>query len=587
MVLQNPYLSLLRTSWHYARHERGRFLLIYGMLTVSNLLLALEPVLWGWFINAVQQESLAVLRVAWVYALAYLSLHLLSKVLNGPARVMERDLAYRIGRHYLQEVLNRTLLLPLKWHQDHHSGATINRIRKAYDSLRYFYERGSAYLQSLIRFAFSLVAMIYFSPLFGSIAVMLGVLTIGLIRRFDRPTIAAMRQVQEREHTMTATLLDSLANITTVVTLRLEKRMESAVLNRVTAIFPVFHRYISINEWKWLVVGINIALIYVIIFLGYIYQNWTPGETFLLGGLVTLMGYVGNFNSVFNNIAWQYNEVVRYNTEVETAHIISEAFEQLGVSEKRTPLPKGWRSVEVRNLQFRYDGASGTPESAGLKDIHLRFARGQKVALVGESGSGKSTLLALLRGLYTAGPETTIKLESHFPGTPAMLAGAATLIPQEPEIFENTIEFNITLGLPFAADVVEKVCHVAHFSSVVAQLPNGLQSHIQEKGVNLSGGQKQRLALARGLLAARDSAIVLLDEPTSSVDPRTEQLIYEKIFAEFSDKAIIAALHRLHLLRHFDYIYVLDRGRIVEEGTLESLLREGMLFKELWRHQQE
>jgi ATP-binding cassette subfamily B protein len=106
-----------------------------------------------------------------------------------------------------------------------------------------------------------------------------------------------------------------------------------------------------------------------------------------------------------------------------------------------------------------------------------------------------------------------------------------------------------------------------------------------EKGVNLSGGQKQRLALARGILAAKSSDIILLDEPTSSVDPKTELQIYQKMFVEYKNKAVISSLHRLYLLKYFDYVYVLSNGRIADEGTFEDLKRKSPVFRELWKHQ--
>jgi ABC-type multidrug transport system fused ATPase/permease subunit len=113
-----------------------------------------------------------------------------------------------------------------------------------------------------------------------------------------------------------------------------------------------------------------------------------------------------------------------------------------------------------------------------------------------------------------------------------------------------------------------------------------MESHIKEKGVNLSGGQKQRLALARGILAAQQSEIVLMDEPTSSVDPKTELLIYQQLFKEFGEKVIISSLHRLHLLPFFDHIYVLDNGRIVAEGNFHDLRKNSGHFQALWRHQE-
>jgi ATP-binding cassette, subfamily B, bacterial len=199
--------------------------------------------------------------------------------------------------------------------------------------------------------------------------------------------------------------------------------------------------------------------------------------------------------------------------------------------------------------------------------------------------------LALLRGLYQPEPGYGIDIGKPTNSTDPQimldrLNEAVTLFPQEPEIFENTIAYNITLGLPFSDEEIMQVCEAAHFTEVIRDLPQGLQSDIREKGVNLSGGQKQRLALARGILAARDSSVVLLDEPTSSVDPRTEGIIYDGMFTAFADKAIISSVHRLHLLPRFDYIYVLHQGRITAEGSFQHLHTHSPVFLELWRHQE-
>jgi ATP-binding cassette subfamily B protein len=116
---------------------------------------------------------------------------------------------------------------------------------------------------------------------------------------------------------------------------------------------------------------------------------------------------------------------------------------------------------------------------------------------------------------------------------------------------------------------------------VVERLPRGLESHIKEKGVNLSGGEKQRLAIARGLIASRDKEIVMMDEPTSSVDSKNELEIYRNIFRKFRDKTIISSVHRLHMLKLFDKIYVFDNGRIVASGTFERLKQKSPEFREL------
>lgn len=584
--MTNPYLSLLATAWRYARHERGRYILIYAMFAGANIVFAAYPVIYGWLVDRIQQGGAAanVLRDASIYAGVYFVLKFLEWCLHGPARLMERQLAFNLSRNFLEEKFHQTVHLPVTWHQDHHSGATINRVRKAYEALREFFEGGFMYIHALSKFFFSMAGMIYFSPLFGMIGLVLGAVTIWVILRFDKPLIKTQEELNEREHKISATLFDSLSNIVTVITLRLEKRMEAALLDRVDDMSAPFRGYTRVNELKWFCADMIVVATYSIITAGYVYQTWEPGKVFAVGGLVTLLGYINQFNSVFHDVAWQYNQIVRYNTDVETAREIGHAYREHHRAEAQHELPGGWCALTISGLRFShrdtYDGGHA-PQS--LHGISLRLERGKRVALVGESGCGKTTLLALIRGLYAPEPGCELRVDGEIAEW-AELNEAATLLPQEPEIFENTIRYNITLGLPLSEDELNHAVRAAHFEEVVAQLPKGLESSIQEKGVNLSGGQRQRLALARGLLAARGAGVVLLDEPTSSVDPKTELRIYEKLFRSFEDKAVVSALHRLHLLRHFDWVYVMKQGRIVEEGTFADLRERGGEFAELWRH---
>jgi len=585
--MANPYISLLRTAWRYARRERKKYVLVYAMFIAANLVYSVNPILFGWFIGKVQQDSGHVLHYALIYVGSYIGLKFGQWCFHGPARIMERTLAFHLSRNFLQEKYHQVLHLPVKWHQDHHSGATINRVRKAYEALREFFDRGFMYIYALTKFIFSVIAMLYFSPLFGSIAVCMGVLTIFIIRTFDRPFVKALEEVNEKEHIVSSTLFDSLSNIMTVITLRLEKSMETGLLNKVQQILRPFRKSALTNEWKWFCAEMMIVCIYGMIAFGFIFQHWTPGRTFYVGGLVTLLAYVNQFTSVFQDIAWQYTDVVQYNTYVQTAAGISTAYAQQHRADQPDGLPENWRSLQISRLNFSHRDAYDTGlQAQSLHNLHLDIQRGKKVALIGESGSGKSTLLSLLRGLYLPEPGIEIKVDGHRQDLDK-LNEAVTLFPQEPEIFENTLAYNITLGLPFTEEEILQVCESAHFVEVIRQLPLGLNSDIREKGVNLSGGQKQRLALARGILAARDSDLVLLDEPTSSVDSRTEALIYEGLFRAFADKAIVSSMHRLHLLGRFDYIYILHQGRIVDEGTFGYLRDHSPAFKELWRHQKD
>ncbi|MBS1600105.1 MAG: ABC transporter ATP-binding protein [Bacteroidetes bacterium] len=585
--MTNSYISLLKTAWRYARNERKRYVLVYAMFIFSNLADACYPIVLGWFVNKIQDDTSQVLRYAVYYAIIYFVLKFIEWSFHGPARIMERQLAFNLSRNFLQERYHQALHLPVKWHQDHHSGSTINRIRKAYEALKAFFDGGFMYLHAILKFIFSFIAMIYFSPIFGSIGAVMGFIIVMAIFSFDKPLIRTQEEINEREHTISATLFDSLSNIMTVITLRLEKNMETGLMGKVKDLLKAFRKNALINEWKWFTADMLIAVTYGVITVGYIYQHWEPGKIFYVGGLVTLLGFVNQFTSVFHDVAWQYNQIVQYNTDVQTASNIEKEYVKHHRADSEIGLPDNWKKIEIKNLDFSHrENYDDKHRPQSLHNIHISLEHGKRIAFIGESGSGKSTLLALLRGLYE--PERDIEL--YVDGNKSNLSAVnetVTLFPQEPEIFENTIEYNITLGLPFDKKQIDEVCNSAHFSEVILQLPRGLESSIMEKGVNLSGGQKQRLALARGILAAKESEIVLLDEPTSSVDPKTEANIYKKLFAAFGDKAIVSSLHRLHLLWMFDHVYILQEGTIIDEGTFDHLRNNSAVFQDLWRHQEE
>jgi ATP-binding cassette, subfamily B, bacterial len=584
--MQNPYFSLLGTSWHYAREMKPKFILVYGLYILSNLAAAAHPLVYGWFIDELQRKGTQVIKSTWMYIGAFLILRLLEWCFHGPARVMERDLAFKISGNFMHEVYHKVLHLPMKWHRNHHTGSTINLVRKGYEALKEFFQAGFLYLSSFGKFIFSFIAMVYFSPIFGGIAVLLGIFTVWVIFKFDKPFVRSLKEVNEREHVVSSTLFDSLSNIMTVITLRLEERMIQNIMGKLKRVFPAFKRNIHINEWKWFTSQMLVSLIFGITILGYTYQNYKPGETFYMGILVTLLIYVNQFTSVFNDIAFQYTRIVEYHTDIKMTEDIEKAYEEKHIPDTKNILVNDWKKLKINNLNFTYSESDDLPEASGrLKDINMEIERGRKIALIGESGSGKSTLLGLLRGLHIPRPGVELTVDGSTKKDFACVSNCLTLFPQDPEIFENTILYNITLGLPYSKEDVMRACDIAHFSEVVNGLPRGLDSNIQEKGINLSGGQKQRLALARGILCSLKSDIILLDEPTSSVDPKTEVCIYNYIFKAFENKAMISCMHRLHLLHQFDYVYIMEKGKIVDEGTFKNLHSKSEKFYQLWKHQ--
>jgi ABC-type bacteriocin/lantibiotic exporter with double-glycine peptidase domain len=583
--MRNPYFALLRTAWQYAFNSKRRFVLVYFMFIMANIIVAMNPILYGWFVNDLQKQGTDALHTGWIYIACFLGLRLIEWAFHGPARVMERKLAFGIAKNYLEDLYTKVLHLPVQWHQENHSGATISKLRKAHEALREFFQNGFIYLYSFGKFIFSFAAMLYFSPLFGSIGIVLGVFTILIIMKFDKPFIRSLKEVNAKENEVSSTLFDSLSNILTVVTLRLEKSMKTGFMNKLMQVYPPFKKNAKINEWKWFVAQMMVGIIYAVITIGYIYQHTVPGETFMIGGLIILLGYVNQFTSVFNDIASQYTQIVKFDTEIQNARDIESAAAENASEATEKRLPELWKTIEVSNLNFVRPDISGSGKPAGIFDLGMRINKGSKIALIGESGSGKSTLLSLLRGLYKPITGSTVNVNNYGEISFEEISSGVMLFPQEPEIFENTVLYNLTLGLPFSDEQIQNACDAAQLTQVLERLPQGLDTFLHEKGANLSGGQKQRLALARGILASQSNDIVLMDEPTSSVDPKTELHLYKNLFETFSEKAIISSLHRLHLLPLFDYIYILKNGRVIDEGSFEELTRYSLVFKEMMAHQ--
>jgi ABC-type bacteriocin/lantibiotic exporter with double-glycine peptidase domain len=188
-----------------------------------------------------------------------------------------------------------------------------------------------------------------------------------------------------------------------------------------------------------------VSLIYVVITLGYVYQNWVPGEVFYIGGLITMLGFVMQFTSVFDDIASQYTQVLQYHTDVQTASVIFEEYDKQNRPQGIIPLSTHWENIYIKNLNFVHpEILSDKKRTNGLYDLSMNINRGKKIALIGESGSGKSTLLSLLRGLYQAEPGISVNVDGHEGYALSNIADTVTLFSQEPEIFENTIGYNIT-----------------------------------------------------------------------------------------------------------------------------------------------
>jgi ATP-binding cassette subfamily B protein len=243
-------------------------------------------------------------------------------------------------------------------------------------------------------------------------------------------------------------------------------------------------------------------------------------------------------------------------------------------------------ALDVRGLSFRYPGASTNV----LEDVSFSITPGKTLAIVGATGSGKSTLVNLIPRLHEP-PPGSVFLDGRDAGamTHEELRRAIGFVPQEPFLFSESVGGNIAFGLgeawpgDAARTRVTEAGRIAGLASDVSRFPDGYDTLVGERGITLSGGQKQRVAIARAL--AVDPRFLILDDALSSVDTETEESILRELRTIRRSRTTIMVAHRVSTVRDADEILVLDRGRVVERGTHESLIAAEGLYADMHRRQ--
>ena len=235
-------------------------------------------------------------------------------------------------------------------------------------------------------------------------------------------------------------------------------------------------------------------------------------------------------------------------------------------------------AVAFHNVRFAYPGR---PTAPVLEGISFGVKPGERLALVGPSGAGKSTVFHLILRFYDplSGSVSFDEVDLTR-ADPAALRSHIALVPQDPVVFAASVRENIRFGRPNATDAeIERAAEAASAAEFIVRLPQGYDTQVGERGVTLSGGQRQRIAIARAIL--REAPLLLLDEATSSLDAESETLVQQALERLMRHRTTIVIAHRLATVQSCDRILVLDRGRIVEEGTHASLAGNGGLYARL------
>lgn len=582
-----PYFILFGAMWkHVGIYRRIYVFALVGLLIAQIIGLA-SPYVLGKLIDHIQHGvgTKRELVKGILLCLTYFLITPLLWMFHAPGRIYERQTGFYVHKNFLETTYSKVRQLPYSWHQNLHSGQLVDRIKKSAVALEDFTVTQFVYLRFLTDFIGPLLILIWFFPWAGLACIVMGILAFHVISRFDRYIIPLYSEKNKLSHEEAGVFNDYLSNIRTIITLRLGQITQFELIQRYMARKIPQWREIRLSEYKWAAIS-NFADFFIAMLLIFILLWMHNGTALKIGSVVMLIQYLTRFSGVFFNMGSMYNQLVQQAANYKSSLMIEEEFAAQAILSSQ--IQSGdvcalWSEIKVNDLKFTYKDKVGRP--LALENLNFNMLRGEKIALVGPSGSGKSTLMTLLRGLYEA-DSITLEIDGNQYHSTRVLKDMTALIPQDPETFDNTIRYNITFGVDYPEEEVIRACEIACFDTVLKTMDKGLETDIREKGVNLSGGQRQRLALARGVFSIQESQIVLLDEPTSSIDTATEGQIFDNLFHNFPGKTMIASVHRLHLLPLFDRVIVMQNGQIMEQGRFGDLVKNDGLLKDLWLNYQ-